>query len=162
MVEDVAVATVAALLVTASFPFYLYGAWIIIDSETVTWGVLRHHLAYIFTGLTLNTVPVLFWMVPRLFDQLGGFAALHAFFGVQAYAFLAFALTGIVPILRAKREYDLYNDPDQDIDIDDIHENMGAWRMRLRAGVAGYVVCWLIAWVVGVVRYALKYPAIPV
>lgn len=157
MVEDVTVATAAALLVTASFPFYIYGAWIIIDADTVTWSQLRRHLAFIFTGLTLNTVPVLFWMLPRLFDQLGGFAALHAFFGVQAYAFLVFALTGIVPILRAKRQYNLYHDPDQDVDISEIHENVDAWRLRLRAGVVGYVVCWIVAWVIGVIRYALKY-----
>jgi hypothetical protein len=162
MVEDVAVATVAGLLVTLGFPFYLYGAWIIIEAEPVTWGVLRHHLAYIFVGLTLNTVPVVLWMIPRLFEQLGGFAALHAFFGVQAYALLAFALTGIVPILRAKREYNLYNDPDQDVDLDEIHEKMGAWRMRLRAGVLGYVLCWLVAWVLGVIRYVLRYPELPI
>ncbi|CQH51469.1 uncharacterized protein HHUB_1735 [Halobacterium hubeiense] len=157
MVEDVTVASVAALLVTASFPCYLYGAWIIIDAETVTWGTLRHHLAYIFVGLALNTVPVVFWMVPALVDQLGGFAVLHAFFGVQAYALLAFALTGIVPILRAKREYNLYNDPDQDVDLDEIHENMSAWRLRLRAGVVGYVLCWLVAWVLGVAQFVTKY-----
>jgi hypothetical protein len=157
MVEDVTVASVASLLVTASFPFYIYGAWIIIDSETVTWGVLRHHLSYIFVGLTLNTVPVVAWMIPKLFEQLGGFAAVHAFFGLQAYAFLAFALTGIVPILRAKRQHNLYHEPDQSIDVSEIHENMDAWRLRLRAGVIGYVVCWLIAWVLGVIRFAMRY-----
>jgi uncharacterized membrane protein len=157
MVEDVTVATVAAAMVTASFPFYLYGAWVIIDSETVTWSVLTHHLTFIFVGLALNTIPVVGWMLPRLFDQLGGFAVLHAFFGVQAYALLVFALTGIVPILRAKREYNLYHDPDPSIDIGEIHENMDAWRLRLRAGVAGYVVCWFIAWVLGLARYVLKY-----
>ncbi|MFB6068519.1 MAG: hypothetical protein ABEJ90_01160 [Halobacterium sp.] len=157
MVEDATVAVVAAAMVTASFPFYVYGAWIIIDNDPVTWGVLRHHLAHIFVGLTLNTVPVAVWMIPRLFDQLGGFAVLHAFFGVQAYAFLAFALTGIVPILRAKREYNLYHDPDRDVDLGDIHEDMDAWRLRLRAGVAGYVVCWLAAWILGVIRLFLKY-----
>lgn len=157
MVEDVTIASVAAAMVTASFPCYLYGAWIIVDTETVTWGTLTHHLAYIFTGLVLNTVPVAVWMVPKLFDQLGGFAVLHAFFGVQAYAFLAFALTGIVPISRAKHEYDLYNDPTKSVDLDEIHENMDAWRLRLRAGVVGYVVCWLVAWVLGVARFVLKY-----
>ncbi|MFC3478690.1 DUF7321 family protein [Halobacterium litoreum] len=162
MVEDVVVASVAAAMVTASFPLYLYGAWIIIEAEPVTWGDLRHHLSYIFAGLALTTVPVLFWMLPRLFDQLGGFAVMHAFFGVQAYAFLAFALTGIVPILRAKREYNLYHEPDRDVDLDEIHENMGAWRLRLRAGVIGYVVCWLAAWVLGVIRFVLKYPSLPV
>jgi hypothetical protein len=157
MVEDVTVASVAGLLVTASFPFYLYGAWIIIDTETVTWATLRHHLAYIFVGLALNTVPVVVWMVPQLVDQFGGFAALHAFFGVQAYAFLAFALTGIVPILRAKREYNLYHEPDKDVDLGEIHEHMDSWRLRLRAGVVGYVLCWLIAWILGVARFAMKY-----
>lgn len=157
MVEDVTVAAVAGALVTASFPFYIYGAWIIIDTETVTWGTLRHHLAYIFVGLTLNTVPVLVWMIPNLVDQLGGFAALHAFFGVQAYAFLAFALTGIVPILRAKREYNLYHEPEQDVDLSEIHEKMDGWRLRLRAGVAGYVLCWLVAWILGVTRFLMKY-----
>ena len=157
MVEDVTVATAAAAMVTASFPFYIYGAWVILDADTVTWGVLTHHLKFIFVGLGLNTVPVVAWMVPRLFDQLGGFAVLHAFFGVQAYALLVFALTGIVPILRAKREYNLYHDPDPSVDIGEIHENMDAWRLRLRAGVAGYVVCWLVAWVLGVARYVLKY-----
>jgi hypothetical protein len=157
MVEDVTVATVAAAMVTASFPCYLYGAWIIIDTETVTWGTLVHHLAYIFTGLVLNTVPVVAWMIPKLFDQLGGYAVVHAFFGVQAYALLAFALTGIVPIFRAKYEYDLYNDPDQSVDLDEIHEDMDAWRLRLRAGVIGYVVCWIVAWVLGIARFVLKY-----
>ncbi|WP_336034240.1 DUF7321 family protein [Halobacterium yunchengense] len=157
MVEDVTVAAAAAVLVTASFPCYLYGAWIVVDAETVTWATLRHHLAYIFAGLAMTTVPVAGWMLPRLLDQLSGFAAMHAFFGVQAYAFLAFALTGIVPILRAKREYNLYHDPDQDVDLDDIHENMGAWRLRLRAGVVGYTVCWLVAWVLGVIRFYLRY-----
>ncbi|MCF2207861.1 hypothetical protein KI372_07865 [Halobacterium salinarum] len=161
MVEDVAVATLAAALVTLSFPFYIYGAWIIIDADPVTWGVLRHHLSYIIVGLTLNTVPVVTWMAPRLLGQLGGFAALHAFFGVQAYAFLVFALTGIVPILRAKRQYNLYNDPEPSLEIDDIHENMGAWRLRLRAGVAGYVLCWLVAWVLGLARYVIRYPEFP-
>lgn len=153
------VASVAAAMVTASFPFYVYGAWVVVDAETVTWATLKRHLAYIFVGLALNTVPVVAWMIPRLFDQLSGFAALHAFFGVQAYALLAFALTGIVPILRAKREYNLYHDPDQDVDLDDIHENVDAWRLRLRAGVVGYVVCWLVAWVLGVARFVLKYRA---
>ena len=58
MVADWVVATVVAVLVTASFPFYLYGAWIIVDAETVTWAVLTHHLRYIGVGLALTTVPV--------------------------------------------------------------------------------------------------------
>jgi hypothetical protein len=157
MVADAAVATVVGLVVTASFPFYLYGAWIVLDAETVTWAVLTRHLRYILVGLTMNTVPVVAWMVPRLVDQFGGLAALHAFLGLQAYAMLAFAFTGIVRIFQVKRRHDLYNEPDPDLDIGELHENMGAWRRRLRAGVAGYVVFWLLAWVVGVARYAIMY-----
>ena len=120
MVSDSAIATGAALMVTASLPFYLYGAWIMIDAEVVTWGVLVHHLRFIVPGLVLNTIPVVTWMIPRLLDQLQGVLVLHALLGLQAYALLAFALTGIVRILQVKREADLYADPDQDIDLDDL------------------------------------------
>ena len=158
MVSDAIVATLVGLLVTASFPFYLYGAWYIIEQEVVTWDVLTHHLKFIVVGLLLTTVPVLTWMFPRFFDQFGGFAALHAFFGLQAYAMLAFALTGIVRIFQVKRNHDLYTDGvDRDIDIDELHENMGSWRGRLRIGVIGYVFFWLLAWFLGVIRYGLRY-----
>ncbi len=157
MVDAVVPATVVALSVTASFPFYLYGAWIIIDNDPVTWSVLTHHLTYIVTGLALTTVPVVTWMIPRLFDQLGGLAAMHAVFGLQAYAFLAFALTGIVRIFQAKYGQDLYSDPDRDVDLNELHENMGAWRFRLRIGVAGYVLCWLVAYVIGIAQYVISY-----
>ncbi|WP_138797066.1 hypothetical protein [Halostella sp. PRR32] len=157
MASDVFLATVAAALVTLSFPFYLYGAWIMIDTETVTWGVLIYHLKFIVTGLVLNTVPVVVWMVPRLWDQLGGFAAAHAFFGLQAYAMLLVALTGIVRILQAKRQSDLYAEPNQDVSLSDIHENADDWRRRLRVGVFGYVLFWLIAYALGVARYLVKY-----
>ncbi|SFF95601.1 hypothetical protein SAMN04488063_0916 [Halopelagius inordinatus] len=157
MVSETAIATGAALMVTVSFPFYLYGAWIMIDAETVTWGVLIYHLKFIVPGLVLNTVPVVAWMIPRLFKQLGGLAALHAVLGLQAYALLAFALTGIVRILQVKRRADLYDNPDQDIELDDLHENMGAWRGRLRVGVFGYVLFWIFAWVLGIYRYATGY-----
>lgn len=157
MVEPVVWATLAALVVTVSFPFYLYGAWIIIENEPVTWSVLVRHLSFILVGLALTTGPVLGWMAPRLLDQLTGFAAMHAIFGLQAYAFLVFALTGIVRIFQAKYEHDLYGDPDQEVAIDDLHENMSAWRFRLRVGVAGYVLCWLIAYVIGIAQYALSY-----
>jgi hypothetical protein len=40
-------------------------------------------------------------MMPRLMDQFGGLAVLHAVLGLQAYAMLAFALTGIVRIFQA-------------------------------------------------------------
>ncbi|WP_251330035.1 DUF7321 family protein [Haloplanus pelagicus] len=153
MVRDATVATLAGLAVTASLPFYLYGAWIVLDNDTVTWNVLTRHLKYILVGLTLTTVPVVGWMVPRLADQFGGLAALHAVLGLQAYAMLVFALTGIVRIFQAKYEADLYRDPDPDVDLNDLHENMSAWRGRLRIGVFGYVLFWLGAYLVGVVRY---------
>lgn len=157
MVSETAIATGAALMVTASFPFYLYGAWIMIDAETVTWDVLVYHLQFIVPGLVLNTIPVVGWMMPRLFRQFGGLAALHAVLGLQAYALLMFALTGIVRILQVKRGADLYDDPDQDIDLDDLHENMGAWRGRLRVGVFGYVLFWIFAWVLGIYQYVTGY-----
>jgi len=153
MVSEATVATLAGVSVTASFPFYLYGAWIVIDTETVTWSVLVRHLKYIFVGLVLTTVPVVGWMMPRLMDQFGGLAVLHAVLGLQAYAMLAFALTGIVRIFQAKHAANLYHDPEQDVDLNDLHENMSAWRGRLRVGVFGYVLFWLGAYLIGVVRY---------
>ncbi|GAB3684534.1 hypothetical protein GCM10028857_13650 [Salinarchaeum chitinilyticum] len=142
-------ATLVAFLVTASLPFYLYGAWIVIDAEVVTWSVLMHHLRYIAVGLLLTTVPVLTWMVPRLLEGFTGTTAVHVFFGLQAYALLLFALTGIFHIFRAKRAHSLYEDPDQDVDIGELHENMSAWRFRLRVGVFGYLLTWIIAWLLG-------------
>jgi len=153
MVSEATVATLAGLSVTASFPFYLYGAWIVIDSETVTWSVLIRHLKFIVVGLVLTTVPVVGWMIPRLMDQFGGLAVLHAVLGLQAYAMLAFALTGIVRIFQAKHAANLYRDPAQDVDLDDLPENMSAWRGRLRIGVFGYVLFWIGAYLIGVVRY---------
>jgi hypothetical protein len=70
---------------------------------------------------------------------------------------LVFALTGIVRIFQAKRRANLYRDPDQEIELDELHENMGAWRGRLRVGVAGYVVFWIGAWIVGMFRYLSGY-----
>ncbi|KYH25717.1 hypothetical protein HAPAU_23950 [Halalkalicoccus paucihalophilus] len=157
MTDAVVWATLAVLLVTVSFPFYLYGAWIIIENDPVTWAVLIRHLKYIVTGLVLTTGPVLGWMAPRLFERLSGFQAMHAIFGVQAYAFLLFALTGIVRIFQAKRQHNLYGDPDQEVDINDLHEHMGAWRFRLRIGVIGYIACWLIAYLLGMAQYVLRY-----
>ena len=157
MVADVTIATLTALSVTASLPFFLYGAWIMLDSETVTWDVLTYHLKFIAVGLTLTTVPMVTWMMPRLLDQLGGLSALHAVLGLQAYAMLVFALTGIVRIFQAKRKADLYRNPDQDVDLNDLHENMSAWRGRLRIGVFGYVIFWFLAWSVGLYRYFLRY-----
>ena len=157
MASETVLATAAAVLVTLSFPFYLYGAWVMIDAEEVTWSLLVYHLKFIAVGLLLTTVPVAGWMFPRLWDQLGGFAAAHAFFGLQAYAMLTFALTGIARILQAKRKHDLYSDPDQDVSLSDLHENADAWRRRLRVGVFGYVAFWILAYVLGIARYLVKY-----
>jgi len=153
-------ATVVLVVVTASLPFYLYGAWIVLQSETVTWPVLTRHLKYVGTGLALTAIPVTTWMVPRLAGDAVGFdsfTALHAFLGIQAYALLLFALTGIVRIFQVKRRHDRYHDPDPETPISELHENMSAWRFRLRAGVFGYVILWLLAWVVGTARYVLIY-----
>lgn len=159
--KNAEIAAVVGLLVTASLPFYLIGAWIVIDAETVTWSVLTRHLKYIAVGLTLTTVPVVTWMVPRLLDQFEsgtrGVTMVHAFFGLQAYAFLVFALTGIFHIFRAKRAHSLYEDPDQDVDLSELHENMGAWRFRLRVGVFGYLLAWLVAWLLGLIVLFLKW-----
>ena len=159
---ETTIATAVALTVTASFPFYLYGAWIVLQSETITWSVLTRHLTFVGTGLALTTIPVAMWMVPRLvWGSVGfdSFTALHVFLGVQAYALLLFALTGIVRIFQVKRHYDAYHDPDPEMSISDLHENMDAWRFRLRMGVFGYVILWLLAWVVGTVRYVIFYLA---
>ncbi|SIQ99838.1 hypothetical protein SAMN05421858_1074 [Haladaptatus litoreus] len=155
MVSDAAIASVVALVVTASFPFYLYGAWIIIEAETVTWDVLTHHLKFIVTGLLLTTIPAVVWMIPRFERQFGGLAAVHAFLGLQAYAMLILALTGIVRIFQVKRAHDLYGTPNPDMDISELHENMDSWRWRLRAGVAGYIVFWLLTWVLGMARFLI-------
>lgn len=158
MVAPGVVATVVLASVTLSLPFFLYGAWIMIDAEVVTWSTLVHHLRFIGVGLALTTVPLAAWMVPRLLDQVGeGLAAVHAFLGLQAYALLVFGLTGIVRILQAKRQHGLYDDPQRDVALSDLHENADAWRKRLRVGVFGYVLFWLLAYVVGLARYVLRY-----
>jgi len=160
MVSDGLVATVVLLSVTLSLPCFLYGAYYIIETEPVTWDVLMHHLKFVTTGLVLTTVPMVFWMIPRLPDQLGGLSAVHAMLGLQAYALLAFGGTGIVRIFRAKREHDLYNEYDEDLLLDEIgDETFSHWRSRLRIGVFGYVIFWLLAYLVGVARYALRYVA---
>jgi len=152
------VATIALVAVTLSLPCFLYGAWYIIETEPVTWDVLVHHLKFVVTGLVLTTVPVVFWMAPRLPDQFGGLSAIHAVLGLQAYAMLLFGMTGIVRIFRAKYEHDLYNDYDQDVLLDEIGgERMDHWRSRLRIGVFGYVIFWLLAYIVGVIRFVIRY-----
>jgi len=152
------VATVVFLSVTLSFPCFLYGAYYIIETDPVTWDVLVHHLKFIGTGLALTTVPMVLWMIPRLFEQFSGAALVHAFLGLQAYAMLAFAGTGIVRIFRAKRRHDLYHDYDEDVLLEEIgSENMDHWRSRLRIGVFGYVLFWLLAYSVGLLRYLTMY-----
>ena len=156
--SDATTATLVLVAVTLSFPCFLYGAWIMIDAEQVTWGVLTHHLKFIGTGLLLTTVPMLLWMVPRLFDQLAGATAIHAFLGLQAYAMLAFGFTGIVRVFRAKLEHDLYHDYDKDVLLDEIgSDRMQFWRRRIRIGVFGYTFFWILAYLVGISRYAIKY-----
>lgn len=158
MVSESTIAALAALSVTLSLPLYLRGAKVMIDADVVTWDVLTHHLKYIFTGLVMTSVPVFGWMMPRLLDQLNGPAALHAVLGLQAYAMLVFALTGIVRIFQVKRANDAYDDPDS-VALDDLHENMGAWRGRLRIGVFGYVAFWIVAWLLGLYRFWVRYLA---
>ena len=150
-------ATLAAASVTASLPFYLYGAWVVLRESHVTWAVLVRHLAFIAVGLLLTTVPVVAWMLPRLASQFDGYTGVHAFLGLQAYALLLFAMTGIVRIFQVKREHDRYRDPDPDVPLADLHEDVDAWRFRLRVGVFGYLVLWVLAWVVGLLRYAIVY-----
>ncbi|WP_324758689.1 DUF7321 family protein [Haloarcula sp. GH36] len=158
MVSDGVIATVALVSVTLSFPCFVYGAYYIIETEPVTWDVLMHHLKFVVTGLVLTTVPMLGWMLPRLPDQLGGLSAVHAYLGLQAYALLAFGGTGIVRIFRAKQRHDLYNDYDEDLLLDEIGgDTMSHWRSRLRIGVFGYVIFWMLAYVVGLARYVLRY-----
>jgi hypothetical protein len=162
--SDGSVAAVVALAVTLALPLFLYGAWIMIDAEAVTWGVLTHHLKFIVTGLTLTTVPLVVWMVPRLFGlfgysgQFGGIAAVHGFLGLTAYAFLLFGFTGIVRIFRAKWEHDLYYDYDEDVLLDEIgSDRMSHWRSRLRVGVFGYTFFWILAWLTGLGRFVTIY-----
>lgn len=158
MVSEGAIATLVLVAVSLSFPFFLKGAWIMIDAEVVTWGTLMEHLRYVLTGLALTTVPMVTWMVPRLFDQLGeGLATVHAFLGLQAYAVLAIGLVGIARIVRAKRAHDLYTDPDRNVALSDLHEDADTWRKLLRVGVFGYTFLWILAYLVGVVRYVLRY-----
>jgi hypothetical protein len=164
MVADGVVAGVVAVAVTVSLPCFLYGAWIMLDNDPVTWGILTWHLKYIFAGLTLTTVPLVFWMLPRLFGfwghsaQFGGYAVIHAFLGLTAYAFLVFGFTGIVRIFRAKWEHDLYHDYDEDVLLDEIGgERMSHWRSRLRVGVFGYTFFWILAWLTGLSRFVVRY-----
>lgn len=154
---DSTTAALAAFSVTASLPFFAYGAWLVLSADVVTWRRLVRHLRVVLVGLLLTTVPLLTWMLPRFPDQFGGFAALHAFFGVQAYALLGFALTGIVPIFRAKRKHDLYGEHAGDLHLSDLHEDVDDWRFRLRVGVFGFLLLWVAAWILGLLRFLSRY-----
>jgi hypothetical protein len=157
-IPTAAVASVVLVLVTLSFPCFVVGAKIVLYNDPVTWSVLRRHLTWIGAGLTLTTVPMLVWMMPRLPDQFGGASAVHAMLGLQAYAMLAFGFTGIVRVFMAKREHDLYHDYDQDVLLDEIGgDTMDHWRSRIRIGVFGYVLFWILAYVVGVMRFVFRY-----
>jgi hypothetical protein len=157
--SESAMATLVVLSVTISFPCFLYGAWIMIDNDPITWDILVWHLKYIFVGLALTTVPMVFWMLPRLLE--GGFFGIrvfHAVIGLHAYAFLLFALTGIVRIFRAKWEHDLYHDYDEGVLLEEIGDDrMDHWRSRLRIGVVGYVVLWIAAYLTGMGWFLVRY-----
>jgi len=143
-------AVLAVLLVTASLPFYLYAAYVIVLADPVTWADLRRHVLLISVGLVLNTVPVVGWMVPRLLAQLGGLSSVHAFLGLQAYAFLLFGLTGVYRLYRAKQAHDQYANPTPTVELADLDpQHVGAWRGRIRVGVVGWLVFWLLAYVTG-------------
>ncbi|WP_136686860.1 DUF7321 family protein [Halorhabdus amylolytica] len=159
MVTDAAIATAVVLAVTLSLPCFLYGAWLMIVSDPITWGVLKRHLAVVTLGLTLTTVPLIAWMIPKFWSQRSGVAVVHAFLGVQAYAFFVLAATGIVRILRAKwASAEFRSATDFDLEaLDDEERDLGHWRGRLRIGVVGYTVLWLLAYLTGLLRYVFKY-----
>ncbi|MEF8774157.1 MAG: hypothetical protein V5A23_04010 [Halobacteriales archaeon] len=159
MVSDLALATAALVVVSASFPVFLKGAGVVLNAETVTWEVLVRHLTFIGIGLTLTTVPILVWMLPRFSRMVGARRLLfvHTFLGVQAYALLLFAMTGIYRVFTEKRRAERYRDPDPDDDLNDLHPNMSAWRGRIRLGVFGFLFFWLLTYVAGVVRFWLIY-----
>ena len=148
------VTSVVALLVTASFPFYVYAGYIMIEADPVTWNDVKRHAVYTSIGLVLNTVPVIFWMIPRLGRQLGGLSTFHAFLGLQAYAFLVLALNGVWKIYRAKRRHDAYGENAGDVALTDLDpERMSGWRTQLRLGVIGWLAFWILAYVSGLVLY---------
>jgi len=158
MVTDAAVAAVVVLAVTLSLPCFLYGAWLMIVSDPVTWSVLKRHLVAVSLGLALTTVPLVAWMIPKFWSQRSGVAVVHAFLGVQAYAFFVLAATGIVRILRAKWTSAEFRDAtDFDLEALEDEHNLSHWRGRLRIGVVGYTALWLLAYLTGLLRYVFKY-----
>ena len=161
MVTDATIAGLVVVAVSLSLPCFLYGAWLMIVHDPITWRVLRTHLAVVGIGLALTTVPLAWWMIPKLWGQLSGFAVVHAFLGLQAYAFFGLAATGIVRILQAKWASEAYRRA-ANFDLDELEAesqdmDLGHWRARLRIGVVGYTGFWLLAFLTGIVRYAIKY-----
>ncbi|MFW6448435.1 MAG: DUF7321 family protein [Halobacteriota archaeon] len=154
MVSEALLATATVVLVTLSFPLYLHGIWIILRAEVVTWRVLMRHLRSIGLALACTAVPVAGWMVPALFGgRFTSTVGVHVFLALQSYAFLALGLWGIVPIYRAKRRHNLYHEPDPDVDLTDLDDRMSHWRRRLRIGVFGHLVLWVLAYLVGLLLY---------
>lgn len=158
MLSDRVVATVVLLAVSVSFPLYLHGVWVILQSEIVTWSVLMRHLRSIVPALFLTAIPVLVWMLPRaLTGRFTGLIALHIFFALQAYSLLLIGLWGIIPIFRAKRAHNLYTKPDPNLDLDELDPRMAQWRRRLRIGVFGHLFFWTIAYALGAIIYVRSY-----
>lgn len=148
------VRTAIVFAVSLSLPLYIHGVLVILRSERVTWGVLMRHLRSIIPGVVLTLVPVVSWMLPRFFSgQYSSLLTVHAFFALQAYAFLAIGLWGIIPIFRAKRARGLYREPNPDLELTEIDDRMPHWRRRLRIGVFGYLGFWLIAYATGLAMY---------
>lgn len=158
MPSEVAMATTVAGLVSLSLPLYLYGVWVILRAEVVSWRVLIRHLTAIGLALTLTGICVVGWMVPSLVGgRLTSLIGVHVFLALQSYAMLVLGLWGIVPIYRAKRRHDLYHDPDPDLDLAELDERMPQWRRRLRVGVFGHLLFWLLAYVLGLSVYVQLY-----
>lgn len=158
MLSDRTVATIVFVVVSASLPLYLHGIWVILRSERVTWSVLVAHLRSIIPALLLTFVPVVVWMLPRMIGgQVSGLIGVHAFVALQSYALLLIGFWGIIPIYRAKRRYNLYRDPDRDVDLGELDEKMPHWRRRLRIGVFGHFALWLLAYGIGIVIYVRGY-----
>lgn len=158
MVEAQTIATIAAVSVSLSLPLYFHGIWVILNAERVTWSVLKRHLASIIPALLFTAVPVVGWMIPRSLNLgFSGLVAVHIFLALQSYALLLIGLWGIVPIFRAKRRYNLYRNPDQDIELDELDERMPQWRKRLRLGVFGHFGLWLLAYLLGGWLYVSSY-----
>lgn len=158
MVDDQTLATISLVAVSLSLPLYLHGVWVILQSERVTWSVLMRHLSSVVPAVLLTLGPVLFWMVPRIADWgVSGLIGVHIFLALQAYALLLIGLWGIVPMFRAKRRHNLYREPQPDIELAELDERMPQWRRRLRLGVFGHLLMWILAYTTGVVHFVRVY-----